>query len=83
MAHSVPTCWASSLFLQRARQLRWQVDAEYFWKHRKLAFGIDGFDARNNGHRNSGGTAFIHKIVVNLVVEEHLGDDVIGPGFNL
>ena len=55
----------------------WNVDVENFRQHGNLVHQGQGFDARDDGDSDPGSTAAADKIVIFLVIEKHLGDDVI------
>ena len=56
------------------------VEGESFGKDADLLECGDRFQSRDDRDGDSGCAAFVHKVVVHLVVEEHLGDDVVGAG---
>ena len=56
------------------------VEGESFRKDADLLGCGDRFQSRDDRDGDSGCAAFVHKVVVHLVVEEHLGDDVVGAG---
>ena len=49
----------------------------------QVGLGDHDFEARHDGHGNAHLAALLHEREVVAVVEEHLRDDVVGPGIHL
>ena len=65
------------------RQLLGDVDREGLRQQAYLAVAGERLEAWYYGHLDAGGAALVAEIVEAAVVEEHLGDDVVGPGVHL
>jgi hypothetical protein len=49
----------------------------------EVALSLQNLDSRDDGHLNADISALVDKVEEVLVVEEHLRDDVVRPGFHL
>ena len=63
-------------------ELERDVKREGFRKDAYLTGGRDRLEARDDRDCDSGCTALVHEVVVDLIVEEHLCDDVVGAGID-
>ncbi len=70
-------------FLDGRYQFLGEVDEELARDASELVSLGDGFQARHDGHFNTDTTAGVHVFEVLLVVEEHLGNDVMSAGLHL
>ncbi len=70
-------------FIQRCRQVLWQADTEQLGQYGKLVFQVDRLDTGNNRHIDPDSPALVDKIIVELVIKKHLGDNIIRSIINL
>jgi hypothetical protein len=59
-------------------KLLWQISSEHFGENRKLRFTRDRLDAWDDRHHYAFAPAALYKIEVFLIVEKHLGYQVVG-----
>ena len=64
-------------------QLARNVDREGFRKELQMPEGRNRLDSRDDRNAYASLAALVHETVVHIVVEEHLGYDVVGSGIDL